>query len=41
MDSNTVVYIFMVVLSYMTIVIGLYVLATWFTNCIFKRKKKY
>lgn len=41
MDSNTVVYIFMVVLSYMTIVIGLYVLATWFTNWIFKRKKKY
>lgn len=41
MDSANVVYIFMVVLSYMTIVIGLYVLATWFTNWIFKRKKKY
>lgn len=41
MDSNTVVYVFMVILSYMTIVIGLYVLATWFTNWFFKRKKKY
>lgn len=40
MDSANVVYIFMVIVSYITAVIGLYAIATWFTNRIFKRRNK-
>ena len=40
MDSANVVYIFMVIVSYITAVIGLYALAIWFTNYIFKQRNK-